>query len=54
MILWLHGLFTVTPLLILGESQYRIIDGLIVEEWTVFDELSILVQIYRAKLSITG
>jgi len=50
----LYGEPTGTPLLILGESQFRIIDGLIVEEWTVFDELSILVQIYRARLSITG
>ena len=49
----LYGEPTGTPLLILGESQYRIIDGLITEEWTIFDELSILVQIYRAKLSVT-
>lgn len=47
----LYGEPTGTPLLILGESQFRIIDGLIAEEWTVFDELSILVQIYRARLS---
>jgi len=49
----LYGEPTGIPLLILGESQYRIIDGLITEEWTIFDELSILVQIYRARLSIT-
>jgi len=49
----LYGEPTGTPLLILGESQYRIIDGLITEEWTIFDELSILVQIYRARLSVT-
>jgi hypothetical protein len=48
----LYGEPTGTPLLILGESQFRIIDGLIAEEWTIFDELSILVQIYRARLSI--
>jgi len=50
----LYGEPTGTPLLILGESQFRIINGLIIEEWTIFDELSILVQIYRARLSITG
>ena len=49
----LYGEPTGTPLLILGESHYRIIDGLITEEWTIFDELSILVQIYRARLDIT-
>jgi len=48
----LYGEPTGTPLLILGESQFRIIDGLIAEEWTIFDELSILVQIYRARLNI--
>ena len=49
----LYGEPTGTALLILGESQFRIIDGLIAEEWTIFDELSILVQIYRVRLSIT-
>jgi hypothetical protein len=48
----LYGEPTGTPLLLLGESQYRVIDGLITEEWTVFDELSLLVQIYRARLSV--
>ena len=48
----LYGEPTGTPLVILGESQFRIINGLIAEEWTIFDELSILVQIYRARLSI--
>ena len=50
----LYGEPSGTPLLILGESQYRIVDGLITEEWTVFDELSILVQIYRARFSTKG
>ncbi|MBC6429097.1 MAG: ester cyclase [Cellvibrionales bacterium] len=36
-------------LYILGESHYRLIDGKIVEEWTVFDELSVLTDIYRAR-----
>jgi len=49
----LYGEPTGAPILILGESQYRIIDGLITEEWTIFDELSILVQIYRAQFSAT-
>ena len=49
----LYGEPTGAPILILGESQYRIIDGLITEEWTIFDELSILVQIYRAQFSVT-
>ncbi len=45
-----YGEPTHVPVLIMGESQYHIIDGLIQEEWTVFDELSIMVQIYRARL----
>ena len=46
----LYGDPTGIPLLILGESHYRITDGLISEEWTIFDELSVLVEIYRARL----
>ena len=35
-------------LVIPGESQYRLEDGKIVEEWMVYDELSVWVQIFRA------
>lgn len=38
-----------SEVLIIGESHYRVVDGLIEEEWTVFDELSILVEINRAR-----
>jgi len=31
-----------------GESQYRLKDGKIAEEWMVYDELSVWVQIFRA------
>lgn len=47
----LYGDPTGIPLLILGESHYRITDGLISEEWTIFDELSVLVEIYRARIA---
>lgn len=36
------------PAAIMGSSHFRFRDGLIVEEWTVFDEIGTLVQIYRA------
>ncbi|MEM7019746.1 MAG: ester cyclase [Pseudomonadota bacterium] len=45
----LYGPPTGAPILILGESHYRIVDGVIEEEWTIFDELSVLTQIYRAR-----
>ena len=38
------------PVLILGESQYHVMDGKIIEEWTVFDQLAVMTQIYRAHL----
>ena len=41
------------PILIIGESQYRLKDGKVIEEWTVFDELSILTQVYRHRLTQT-
>lgn len=37
--------------LILGESQYRLVDGRVVEEWLVFDQLAVLTQIERARLA---
>ncbi len=39
------------PLVILGESQYRLFDGRVVEEWLVFDELAVLTQVERARLA---
>jgi len=47
----LYGEPTQAPILIIGESQYRIEEGVIQEEWTVFDELAILTQIYRKRIS---
>lgn len=46
----LWGPATNSPLLILGESQYRIVEGKVVEEWLVFDELAVLTQVERARL----
>jgi predicted ester cyclase len=45
---------TGAPLLILGESQYRIVEGKVVEEWLVFDELAVLTQVCRARNSLAG
>lgn len=47
----LWGAPTNAPVVILGESHYRFIDGKISEEWLVFDELAVLVQVERARLS---
>lgn len=46
----LYGEPTQAPIFILGESHYRISEKGIEEEWTVFDELSVLSQVYRARL----
>lgn len=45
----LWGEPTGVPLLILGESHYRLVDGVVVEEWMVFDELAVLTQVCRAR-----
>ena len=45
----LWGAPTHQPLLILGESQYRLVNGKVVQEWLVFDELAVLTQIARAR-----
>lgn len=45
----LWGPPTGAPLLILGESHYRIVDGKVAEEWLVFDELAVLTQVCRAR-----
>ncbi len=47
----LYGEPTGAPIFILGETHYRVIDGVIQEEWTVFDELSVMVQVERARLA---
>lgn len=39
------------PILVIGESQYTIKDGKVIEEWTVFDQLAILTQIARIRNS---
>ncbi|MEO0436963.1 MAG: ester cyclase [Pseudomonadota bacterium] len=39
------------PVLILGESHYRVERGKVVEEWLVFDELAVLTQVERARLA---
>ncbi|MEQ8692140.1 MAG: ester cyclase [Pseudomonadales bacterium] len=45
----LWGAPTGVPILVLGESHYRLVDGRVVEEWLVFDELAVLTQIHRAR-----
>ena len=47
----LWGEPTGAKVLILGESQYRFENGKVVEEWLVFDELAVLTQVERARLS---
>ena len=39
-------------LVILGESQYRLVNGKVMEEWLVFDELAVLTQVERARLAL--
>ena len=46
-VLW--GEPTGVPILVIGESQYRMVEGKILEEWLVFDELAVLTQVYRAR-----
>ncbi len=50
----LWGEATGAPLLILGESQYRILGDRVVEEWLVFDELAVLTQVHRARRALAG
>ena len=47
----LFGAPSAAPILILGESQFHVVDGKITEEWTVFDQLAVLSQIHRARLN---
>ena len=46
----LFGTPSGAPILVLGESQFHVVDGKIVEEWTVFDQLAVMSQIHRARL----
>ena len=46
----MFGQGTGVPLHIMGISQYRIVNGRIAEEWTVFDEVAIWKQIKMAQL----
>jgi predicted ester cyclase len=36
------------PASIMGSTHFRFRNGMIVEEWTIFDEVGTLVQVYRA------
>ncbi|KAA1189120.1 ester cyclase [Pseudohalioglobus sediminis] len=47
----LWGEPTHAPIVILGESHYRLVDGKVMEEWLVFDELAVLTQVARARLA---
>ncbi len=50
----LWGAPTGAPLLILGESHYRLVEGKVLQEWLVFDELAVLTQIERARLVLAS
>ena len=47
------GTATGAPVLVLGESHFRLVDGMVMEEWLVFDELAVLTQIERARAQLT-
>lgn len=47
----IYGAPTDKPIYIMGSSHWRIINGRIRNEWTVFDELAILRQVHRNRLS---
>ena len=49
----LYGEPTNSQVFFIGESQYRLLNGKVVEEWTVFDELSVLADIFRSRLTST-
>lgn len=48
----LWGEPTGAPLVILGESHYKLSGGKVIEEWLVFDELAVMTQIERARLAL--
>lgn len=43
----LHLPATGQPIHVLGVTHWRVVDGRVTEEWTVFDELAVLTQMYR-------
>lgn len=47
----LWGEPTGAPVVILGESHYRLTNGKVTEEWLVFDELAVMTQVERARIS---
>ena len=47
----LWGPATGAPIVILGESQYRLVKGRVVEEWLIFDQVAVVTQIERARLA---
>ena len=48
----LWGEPTGAPILILGESHYRFVDGKVIQEWLVFDELAVVTQVERARIAL--
>jgi hypothetical protein len=34
---------------VLGVTHWRVVDGRVAEEWTVFDELAVLTQMYGGR-----
>ncbi len=46
----LYGQPTNSQIFLIGESQFRLLNGKVVEEWTIFDELSVLAEIFRSRL----
>ena len=45
----LYGQPTNSQIFLIGESQFCVLNGKVVEEWTIFDELSVLADIFRSK-----
>jgi hypothetical protein len=45
----LHRPPTGQPIHVLGITHWRVVDGRVAEEWTVFDELAVLTQMYRGR-----
>ena len=50
----LWGPPSAAPVLVLGESHYRLHNGRIVEEWLVYDQIAVVTQIERARLAAGG
>lgn len=48
----LYGEPTGATVFVLGESHYQVQHGIIKKEWTIFDELAVLTQIYRARHTV--